>query len=194
MDVGTHRAFQDIGSGIVLVVQAQVGPDADDDVGTHLACQVGGEIVLGATVNQNHGVHPHGSEDARHSHTRPDGPGQRAAFEDHFAVGYQVGGNAAKGARQRLEIDVLGLAQVVLQGLLDVDAADEASRQRVLALVQEQAVVKQVDVLLLAFGKRLVSHRQAVTQDVAPVHAVDNVLDVLGIISHGIHAADDAAH
>ena len=112
----------------------------------------------------------------------------------HLAVGNQVGGNAAKGARQLLEVDILGLAQVVAQGLLDVDAADEASRQRVLALVQEQAVVKQVDVLLLAFGKRLVSHRQAVAQDVAPVHAVDNGLDVVSIIAHGIHATDDAAH
>ena len=96
--------------------------------------------------------------------------------------------------RKNVVEHIQGVAQVVPQGLLDIGAADEAASQRVLAVVQEQAVVKQVDVLPLALVKGLVPHRDAVPEDVAPVHAVDDGLDVSGIISHGIHAADDAAH
>ena len=49
--------------------------------------------------------------------------------ELYLAVGNQVGGNAAKGAGQLCEVDILGLAQVVAQGFLDIGAADQSSRQ-----------------------------------------------------------------
>ena len=82
----------------------------------------------------------------------------------------------------------------MVQGLLDINPSDEASCQRVLALVQEEAVVKQVNILFLSLVKRLISHRQAVAQDIAPVHAVDDIFNIGGIIAHGIHTADDATH
>ena len=88
VDVGAHRAFQNVAGGVVLVVQPQVGPDTDDDVGAHLAGQVGRKVVLGAAVNQDIGVHPHGSEDAGHSHAGADRLGQRAVVEHHLAVGH----------------------------------------------------------------------------------------------------------
>ena len=194
VDVGTDGALQDVREGEVVVVDAQVGHDTDDDVGTHLAGQVGREVVLGAAVNQHIGFHPHGGEHAWHSHTRTDGSGQGAMVEHYLAVGDQVGGYTAKGARQRLEVDVVTLAQVLAQGVLDVGAAYQASSQRVLAVVEEDAVVQQVDVLALSLVKGLVSHRQSVAQHVAPVDAVDKCFDVGRIISHGIQAADDGTH
>ena len=169
--------------------------DADDDVGTHLAGDVGRIVVFQTTVNQYHVTHSDGRESRRDGHRGTHGLGQPSAVETHLGVVDDVRSHTGKGDGQvSRKVNRVGVARTkLLEQLGKVFTLDESSRIPV-ALTDGHACGEEIGVLLLAVAETLPTQVLAVANHVAPVLHTHHRVECIGIVADGIEAADDAAH
>ena len=211
----------ELGEGLQLVDVGDhaVGHlDADDDVGTHLTADVGGEVVDKAAVHQELPVDGDGREHAGDGHAGPDGLGELAATQHGGLAGGEVGGDAGEGDGQLVEVDGVLVADAqAVEEVEQVGTGDERAGQRadegagggglavervaepsVLELVEELAGVErdgeQVGAAPVFVGRRDVAAVDVVAHVLGPVHFGDERLQLVGGVAQGIEAADDGAH
>ena len=197
--VEVHNLHQDARRGIKLRggFQFRRYIDADNDVGTHLAGDVGRIVVAQTTVHQHHAARSDGGKDAGNRHAGTHGSAQHAAVEHHFGIVDHIGGHAGKGNGQLVEVDgiVVGCRQGVKQRG-NVLAHDEAAtvRLRLLALAEGEALRDNVGVLFLAFMQTLAPQVLAVREHERPVLGHEDGVQLVGTVTAGIDTAHDAAH
>ena len=170
--------------------------DANDDVGPHLAGNVGRIVVLQATVNQHHVAQPDGSKGSRNGHRSTHGLWQPAAVEVNLAVVDDVRRHTGKRNLQVLrEVERVGIARTELtKELCKVLALDDATFAGLVLLAERKSCGKDISVLLAAVVKALVAKVLLIGNDIAPVLFAHHRVERVGIVTDGIQAAYDAAH
>ena len=115
-----HAADFGIGAGLAEV-------DADDVVGSHGACHIGGEVVAGAAVDVDAAILTDGREEEGDGHGGAHGIGQVAVSPVFGFHRDHVGGYAAVGDGQVAEVHrVLVAHREAVDGVVDIVAVDVA--------------------------------------------------------------------
>ena len=170
--------------------------DANDDVGSHLAGNVGRIVVLQATINQHLVAQPDGSKGSRNGHRSTHGLRQPAAVEVNLAVVDDVRRHTSKRNLQVLrEVERVGIARTELtKKLSKVLALDNATFAGLVLLAERKSCGEDISVLLVAVAKALVAKVLLISYNVAPVLLAHHRVERVGIVTDGIQAAYDAAH
>ena len=137
--------------GIAYVVGCKLGilyGDADDYVGTHLACQVCRVVVAQAAVYEHFVTHTYGRENPRYGHRSTHGANQVSAAEVYLGVGHNVCCHACKAYRQAVEAYTVQIACTELpEQTVEVAPAYQAS---LLGTAAAEAAYQGIGVLLMS--------------------------------------------
>ena len=115
-----HSTDFGIGAGLTEV-------NADDVVGSHGACHIGGEVVAGAAVDVDASILTDGREEEGDGHGGAHGIGQMSVCPVFGFHRDQVGGYAAVGDGQVAEVHrVLVAHREAVDGVVDIVAVDVA--------------------------------------------------------------------
>ena len=131
----------DAGHQQVSQVQDFIGPHgtlaqvyADDDIGSHPAGDVGGEVVTHTAVYQHHPVGAHRSEEARDAHRGAQGQIHGTVVPHLGPAGSHIRGDAGKGNGELEEVGGVTVAHRagaddVVHVLAENEAGGQAARQ-----------------------------------------------------------------
>ena len=170
--------------------------DANDVVGTHLAGDVGREVVAHTTVYQHHTVFPHWCKDARYGHTGAHGPAQPATVEHILRVVGDIGGHTGKGNGQSIEVErVVKGRRNPVEERRDVPAPDEATTAALRPVPAEvNRLAEDIGIVLLAHLQVLVAVALLVRKQHGPVLRPHDGVEHGCRMSAGIGTTDDASH
>ena len=166
----------------------------DDDIGTHLLGNVGGEVITHTAVNKYQTVDTYRREDSWDRHRGSHSLWQMAAMEIHLGITGQIGSHTGERNGQGIEVKrVVIPCTEFLQQQLNVLARDEAAVAAA-ALAESQTTGEDIRIMSSAVGYALPIQVLTVGYEIVPIQSTHQRVKGLGIVADGIKAPHQTAH
>ncbi len=196
LDADGEGALQDAEDvvEIALADGGELEADGEDDVRSH-GFDVGcGKVLEDRAVDVFMAVELEGTEDAGDGCGGEDGIAQRAAGEGDGPGGVEVGGLAAEGDGQAIEVGLIVVAEeLFFEELVEAGFGEEAVAELDAMLEADGDAVGDVAAVFAA-AKALRAVGLLDAEDGADGVFGEDVLHLVGGVAGGVESADDGAH